>query len=157
MFFWVFLGLFFNLFLTKQISRRPHYRITIVYRLKRIKVLDMSEVNDEDRMKADIYFSEQAQMQQQPQMYYNGIIQTAPQIIANQMSNGVSINQLDHQFLSLSQSPRLRPINTINIVDKQLITNPQTLNSGGGNKKQLKNTYEKINKDFQTRYRNQDN
>ena len=125
----------------------------MVYRLKRIKILDMSEVNDEDRIKAEIYFSEQAQLQQQPQMYYNGIIQTAPQIIANQVP-GVSINQLDHQFMSLSQSPRLRSLNALNIVDKQLITNPQTLTSGS---KKLKNPYEKINKDFQTRYRNQYN
>jgi hypothetical protein len=138
-----------------KISRRPHYRITMVYRLKRIKVLDMSEINDEDKIKAEIYFSEQAQLQQQPQMYYNGIIQTAPQIIASSQGAGVSINQLDHQFLSLSQSPRLRSLNSLNSVDKQLITNPQTLTSGGNHSKKLKNPYEKMNKDFQTRYRNQ--
>ena len=114
----------------------------------------MMEINDEDKIKAEIYFSEQAQLQQQPQMYYNGIIQTAPQIIANQGA-GVSINQLDHQFLSLSQSPRLRSLNSLSIVDKQLITNPQTLTSGGNHSKKLKNPYEKMNKDFQTRYRNQ--
>ncbi len=94
-----------------------------MFRLRRVKILDMIEVNDEDRIKAEIYFNEQQQLLNQPQIYYNGIVQTAPQMISSN-SNGPI--QLDHQLYSITQSPRLKPIT---IVDKQLISNVQNANN----------------------------
>lgn len=122
----------------------------MVYKIKRLRILDMLEINEDDRIKAEIYFCEQQQLQQ-PQIYYNGVAQTTPQIIATQMQNPSSINQLEHQFISLSQSPRLKPIT---LLDKQMITNPQVANNSSTNKK-IKNPFEKLNKEYQTRYRNQ--
>lgn len=108
--------------INNPISRRSNYRYSIIYRVRRLKILDLMEVIDEDRIRAEIYFAEQQQMMQQPQMYYNGMMQQAPpqpsQLMSNMNQNPaslntVNINQLDHpQFFSLNQqSPRLKPIN----------------------------------------------
>ncbi|CAF0870863.1 unnamed protein product, partial [Brachionus calyciflorus] len=136
--------------INNPISRRPHYRITMVFKIKRLKILDMIEVSEDDRIKAEIYFCEQQQLQQQPQIYFNGLVQTTPQVIATQIQNQSTLNQLENQFMALSQSPRLKPIT---LLEKQYVTNPQILNNNTSNKK-MKNQLDKLNKDYQTRYRN---
>jgi hypothetical protein len=136
-----------------------------------MRVLDMSEVTDEDRLKAEIYFNEQLQLQQQnqpmyPPMFYTGMAQVQQQL-NGMMQNGQqqqqqqvqqpSVNQIEHQLLVLSQSPRLKPIP---IIDKQLISNnTQPINIISSNmnpNKKLKNPLDKLNKDL-NRFRNQYN
>lgn len=107
--------------------------------MRRVRVLDLSEITDEDRLKAEIYFTEQMQQQQlQQQIYFNGgIIQTTtnPQIIATQIPGMVSINQLDTaQYFATHQnssSPRLKPIAPT--LDKQSINN----NNNNGQQQQM--------------------
>ena len=126
-------------------------------------MLDMVEVNEEDKMKAEIYFNEQQQILNQPQIYYNGMFQQAvtTQLTESQIrtvSNNLPMQATEHQIHSMSQSPKLKPIT---IIDKQLITNQQILgnqNSGAlahNAKLKAKNAYDKIAKDHQTRYRSQ--
>jgi hypothetical protein len=141
-----------------------------------MRVLDMSEVTDEDRLKAEIYFNEQLQLQQQnqpmyPPMFYTGMVQVQQQL-NGMMQNGAnfpqqqqqqqqsqqqSVNQIEHQLLVLSQSPRLKPIP---IIDKQLMANnSQPINIISSNmnaNKKLKNPLDKLNKDL-NRFRNQYN
>ena len=115
------------------------------------------EVNDEDRIRAEIYFAEQQQLLQQPQMYYSngGLIQTnmqptsnnngfvgggsnfvgvgagAPNQIQNSL-NTVNLSQLDHpQFLGMSQSPRLKPIAGFQQINNQIAN--QTISSSNQN------------------------
>lgn len=113
----------------------------------------MVEVNDEDRIKAEIYFNEQQQLLNQPQIYYNGMVQTAPQLVST-ANNGPM--QLDHQLYAIAQSPRLKPIT---IVDKQLISNAQNVNNTNNpkfrNNTNNKNGLDKMNKEINSRYRNQ--
>ena len=111
----------------------------------------MLEINEEDRMKAELYFNEQQAIQNQQQGHY-GPISTGQQLLTNTAAGTI---QLDHQLFTMSQSPRLKPIN---IIDKQIITNPQAINhvltAPNGfisNQKLKKNPYDKIN---QARYRN---
>ena len=113
----------------------------------------MVEVNDEDRIKAEMYFNEQQQLQNQ-QGYYGPINTSGPQIIATTAAGTI---QLDHQLFAMAQSPRLKPIT---IVDKQVIANTQqainnVLTAPNGfisnQKFKTKNPYDKIN---QARYRN---
>jgi hypothetical protein len=94
--------------INNPISRKPHYRITVVDRLPRLKVLDMVEINDDDRSKAEIYFSEQYQQQlQQPQPQIN--FNTIPTNVQTQLPPPtMNIAQLDHQFVAAS--PRLKPV-----------------------------------------------
>jgi hypothetical protein len=146
-----------------------------VYRLKKMRVLDMSEVTDEDRLKAEIYFNEQLQLQQQnqpmyPPMFYTGMAQVQQQLNGmmqnanlqqqqqlQQVQQQPSVNQIEHQLLVLSQSPRLKPIP---IIDKQLMANnSQPINIISSNmnaNKKLKNPLDKLNKDL-NRFRNQYN
>ena len=109
----------------------------------------MIEVNDEDRIKAEIYFNEQQQLLNQPQIYYNGMVQTAPQLVSATNNGPI---QLDHQLYAITQSPRLKPIT---IVDKQLITNAQNVNNTNPKFRNNKNGLEKMNKEINSRYRNQ--
>lgn len=132
-------------FINNPVCRRPHYRITVAYKLKRVRVLDMTDITDEDRIKAEIYFAEQQQLQQQAQMYYNGMMPSVQQIVSNPMA----YNQIDTHAL-YNQSPRLKPI-----VDKHILLNNQgASNSGNANKKYNKNSYDKVSKDFPARYKN---
>jgi hypothetical protein len=80
--------------------------------MKRMKILDLIEVNQEDQIRAEIYFNEQQQLMQQPQVYYSGMVQVpGAQLLAAPNQPQMNMNQLDHtQFLGLSQSPRLKPI-----------------------------------------------
>ncbi len=140
-----------------------------------MRVLDMSEVTDEDRLKAEIYFNEQLQLQQQnqpmyPPMFYTGMAQVQQQLNGmmqnanlqqqqqlQQVQQQPSVNQIEHQLLVLSQSPRLKPIP---IIDKQLMANnSQPINIISSNmnaNKKLKNPLDKLNKDL-NRFRNQYN
>lgn len=116
----------------------------------------MVEVNEEDKIKAEIYFNEQQQILNQPQIYYNGIF-TQPVQQENQNQRNSSNNQqvADHHNLhSMSQSPRLKPIT---IVDKQYGSNQSNFNnpSNANSKMKSKNAYDKITRDHQTRYRSQ--
>jgi hypothetical protein len=114
--------------------------------MKRMKILDLIEINNEDQLRAEIYFNEQQQLMNQPQVYYSGV-QTGPQLLTQNQSqiNTMNINQLDHnQFLGLTQSPRLKPINNY-----QQIPNPQLLSNINQNMTgviNLNNVNNKINK-----------
>lgn len=114
-----------------------------------MRIIDLTDVTDEDRLKSDIYFTEQIQQQQlQQQLYFNGsLIQTAPVMPSTQLintqpimsTNMVSINQLDAPFWSQQNtaSPRLKPIG---IADKYLTaaaganSNPSSMSNNGGKK-----------------------
>ena len=123
----------------------------MVFKIKKLKILDMIEINEDDKLKADIYFCEQQQLQQQPQIYFNGLVHNPPQLASNQMHSQAAITQLENQLLNLSQSPRLKPIT---LLEKQFVTNPQILNNANSNgSKRIKNQLDKISKDYQTRYR----
>lgn len=124
----------------------------MVFKIKRLKILDMVEINEDDRLKAEIYFCEQQQLQQQPQIYFNGLVQNAPQVVSNQIQNQAAMTQIENQLLNLSQSPRLKPIT---LLEKQFVTNPQILNNANSTgSKRIKNQLDKLSKDYQTRYRN---
>lgn len=120
----------------------------------------MVEVNEEDKIKAEIYFNEQQQILNQPQIYYNSMFTQPPQPEGQGIRNNSNMNQQlsqnEHQHLhAMSQSPRLKPIT---IIDKQLVNNQQGFNNANNpNSKKNKNTgYEKIRPDHhQTRYRSQ--
>jgi hypothetical protein len=111
--------------------------------MKRMKILDLIEVNNEDQLRAEIYFNEQQQLMQQPQVYYSGV-QTGPQLLAQNQPqiSTMNINQLDHnQFLGLSQSPRLKPISNY-----PQISNPQLLSNINQNMTGVVNMNNKISK-----------
>ena len=119
----------------------------------------MVEVNEEDKIKAEIYFNEQQQIHNQPQIYYNGMFTQAPttEPQVNQRTNAnqqvTQMAQNEHMH-AMSQSPRLKPIT---IIDKQLVSNQQGFNNANNpNSKKNKNGYEKIRPEqHQTRYRSQ--
>jgi hypothetical protein len=134
----------------------------------------MCEVTEEDRLKAEIYFNEQLQMQQQqqpiyPPMFYTGMVQVQSQLMPNapmlqlqqqSQQQQAQVQAVEHQLLVLSQSPRLKPIQ---IMEKTLLNNnngnlnhPQPINIISSNvnaNKKIKNPLDKLNKDI-TRYRN---
>jgi hypothetical protein len=127
----------------------------------------MVEVNEEDKIKAEIYFNEQQQILNQPQIYYNGIF-TQPvqpegsgQGINNRSTNAPAATEYhnsnnSNNMHSMSQSPRLKPIT---IIDKQYGSNQSNFNNPNSrnetSKLKSKNAYEKITRDHQTRYRSQ--
>ena len=111
----------------------------------------MVEVNDEDKIKAEIYFNEQQQILNQPQIYYNGMFTQPVQAESQNIRPSQPVSQpssSDHHNLhSMSQSPRLKPIT---IIDKQMNSQNNT-----AAKIKTKNAYDKITRDHQTRYRSQ--
>ena len=80
----------------------------MVDRLPRLKILDMIEVSEDDRAKAELFFSEQYQQQlqqMQPQIIFNtssNYTQQTAQLLTN-----LNQSQVDSQYIG---SPRLKPI-----------------------------------------------
>jgi hypothetical protein len=152
-----------------QVTRRPHYRITVVDRLPRLKILDLIEISEDDRAKSEIFFSEQYQQQLQ---------QMQPQIIFNTTSNYTtqaqlitSYNQTQIDSNQFIQSPRLKPIL---FMDKMISnnfgsnfgSNATSGNTNTNNNNNLQNNssksktkpnlnYEKLAKEFQSKHRSQ--
>ena len=132
----------------------------------------MIEVNDDDRAKAELFFSEQYQQQiqqMQPQIIFN----TAPSYStqAAQLITSLNTNQLESQFMN---SPRLKPIlfmdkvlsnnfvsnnllNNINNFQSNTVIKPKnTQNSNNSNNKGGNNgNYDKMSKESQAKNRNQ--
>lgn len=137
----------------KKLQESEQYSAQIEVELSHLKFLKELKKFDED-LNAQ---QQQQQQQYQQQIYYNGILQTTPQIIATQMVPGGGLvamnNHFDNQFLNINQSPRLKPIT---ILDKHMLTNPQigggSHNSNGGSNNSNKKANR--NQNFQTRFRN---
>ncbi len=107
--------------------------------MKKLKFLDLIEINDEEKLRAEIYYYEQQQMLQQPSPFYSNGVNSAtvgvtannctiPQLMMNAATNPNQIglntvnvnqfNEMNNQFIGHhhhqnhhNQSPRLKPIN----------------------------------------------
>lgn len=126
----------------------------------------MIEVNDDDRAKAELFFSEQYQQQlqqMQPQIIFN----TAPNYNtqATQLITTLNANQIEAQFMN---SPRLKPILfmdkvlTNNFVSNNLLNNLNSFQSNNmtktknnsSNKGNSNGNYEKLAKEIQPKNKN---
>lgn len=88
----------------------------------------MVEISDDDRAKAELFFSEQYQQQlqqMQPQIIFNTI--SGYQASQAQLISNINPVQLDHQYIS---SPRLKPIM---FMDKMLSNNNIINNTNNAN------------------------
>ena len=145
-----------------------------------MRILDLVDVTDEDRIKAEMYFAEQMQQQQlQQQLYFNGGViqiapgggstsQTQPQLVQMSSqpmqqqytaSNVVSVNHLDvpAYFQTLSSSPRLKPISlgeSKYLSSGSQANNPNNSSSTSSNTNSKKPVVSTKQQTFPARFRN---